>query len=180
VLAPTLTVTFRDGRTERLLVDGEEIVANPGPRPVPWRHVLVAVDFSDASVGALRIGDALARLNAAQMTVCHVVHHVTPVSPLFPHYASVPDMEVSRREQEGDVERLDGLVADAIGRGADQYEAVILNGPPGEEIVRLARDRGVDLIVVASTGASGLERMLLGSVAEAVARNAHCQVLVAR
>ena len=53
-------------------------------------------------------------------------------------------------------------------------------GYPPEQIIKFAKDQGVDMIVVGHLGRSGVERILLGSVSEAVVRNAHCPVLVVR
>jgi nucleotide-binding universal stress UspA family protein len=55
---------------------------------------------------------------------------------------------------------------------------VFLEGDPAEEIVRYGRDAGMDLIVMGTHGRTGVERLLLGSVAEKVMRDASCSVLV--
>ncbi len=57
---------------------------------------------------------------------------------------------------------------------------VFLEGDPATEIVRHARDAGVDLIVMGTHGRTGVERLLLGSVAEKVLRDAPCSVLVVK
>jgi nucleotide-binding universal stress UspA family protein len=57
---------------------------------------------------------------------------------------------------------------------------VILEGDPAEEIVRYGRDAGMDLIVMGTHGRTGVERLLLGSVAERVLRDASCSVLVVK
>jgi nucleotide-binding universal stress UspA family protein len=51
-------------------------------------------------------------------------------------------------------------------------------GVPEEAIVRLAEEEEVDMIVLGSHGRTGITRLLLGSVAEAIVRKAHCPVLV--
>jgi len=56
----------------------------------------------------------------------------------------------------------------------------VLSGNPKEVILEEAKDWNADLIVVGSHGRRGLKRFLLGSVAEAVAMNAHCSVVVVR
>jgi nucleotide-binding universal stress UspA family protein len=53
-------------------------------------------------------------------------------------------------------------------------------GYPPEQIMKLAKDEGVHMIVIGHIGKTGLERILLGSVSEAVVRNAPCPVLVVR
>lgn len=57
---------------------------------------------------------------------------------------------------------------------------VFLEGDPATEIVRYAQDAGIDLIVMGTHGRTGLERLLMGSVAEKVMREAKCSVLVVK
>jgi nucleotide-binding universal stress UspA family protein len=61
-----------------------------------------------------------------------------------------------------------------------EVEEMVVHGEAAAEIVRVARDRNVDLIVIASHGRTGLGRILFGSTAEAVVRHAHCPVLVVK
>jgi nucleotide-binding universal stress UspA family protein len=61
-----------------------------------------------------------------------------------------------------------------------KVEEVVAHGDAASEIVRVARERGVDLIVIASHGRTGLGRMLFGSTAESVVRHAPCPVLVVK
>jgi nucleotide-binding universal stress UspA family protein len=57
---------------------------------------------------------------------------------------------------------------------------VLLEGDPATEIVRYSQDAMIDLIVMGTHGRSGLERLLMGSVAEKVMRDAPCSVLVVK
>jgi nucleotide-binding universal stress UspA family protein len=57
------------------------------------------------------------------------------------------------------------------------YEHRLLSGDPAREIVRLADEEGVDMIILGTHGRTGLKRLLMGSVAEAVVRRAMCPVL---
>jgi nucleotide-binding universal stress UspA family protein len=57
---------------------------------------------------------------------------------------------------------------------------VFLEGDPADEIVRYATDAGMDLIVMGTHGRTGLERLLMGSVAEKVMREARCSVMVVK
>jgi nucleotide-binding universal stress UspA family protein len=65
------------------------------------------------------------------------------------------------------------------GEGVD-VETVILEGKPADEIVNYAREQNIDLIVVGTQGKKGIERLLLGSVAETIIRSATCRVLVVK
>lgn len=60
------------------------------------------------------------------------------------------------------------------------YTHVFLEGDPATEIVRYANDESVDLIVMGTHGRTGVERLLMGSVAEKVMRDAPCSVLVVK
>jgi len=61
-----------------------------------------------------------------------------------------------------------------------KVEQLIVHGEAASEIVRVAKDRKVDLIVISSHGRTGLGRILFGSTAEAVVRHASCPVLVVK
>jgi len=67
----------------------------------------------------------------------------------------------------------------AKGAGVD-LETVILEGKPAAEIVKYATEHKIDLIVIGTQGKKGIERLLLGSVAENVIRSAPCRILVVK
>ena len=118
-------------------------------------QILFPTDFSAASEAARRVAVDMARETGATL---HVVHVVPPVTD-----ASLP------------AEQLTGLAED-IGVGL-RVTTALLGGSAGREIVRYARERGIDLIVVGTHGRTGLSRAILGSVAESVVRLAPCLVL---
>jgi universal stress protein A len=64
--------------------------------------------------------------------------------------------------------------------GNIRFEHRLLGGVPGLEITRLAEEEKADLIVIGTHGRTGLSRLLMGSVAEAVVRRATCPVLTLR
>ena len=64
--------------------------------------------------------------------------------------------------------------------GRVSLRRLVRKGIPYIEIIKLARDEGVDLIITGSCGRSGVKSMLIGSVAEKVVRNAPCPVLTVR
>jgi universal stress protein A len=65
-------------------------------------------------------------------------------------------------------------------RGSVRVETVVGQGAPAAEILRIAAEQQASLIVIATHGRTGLERLALGSVAERVIRAAPCPVLVVR
>jgi nucleotide-binding universal stress UspA family protein len=118
------------------------------------RQIVFATDYSDISRAAGRAAADLARQFRATL---HVVHVVPPVT------------DPGRSGALADV-------VDDLGPGLDVVTAV-LNGLPAREIVAYAQRHGAGLIVLGTHGRTGVSRVLLGSVAEAVVRRARCPVL---
>jgi universal stress protein A len=139
-------------------------------------RVVVAIDGSQASEGTLQALAAQFNSQQAAVRVLHVVEPFTiAVSPLMaPDYA--PELEARLKDGRALVERAKNIL-DASGFAA---EAEVREGDIREMIIESAEDWGADLIVVGSHGQKGLPRILLGSVAEAVARHASCSVEVVR
>jgi nucleotide-binding universal stress UspA family protein len=137
-----------------------------------WKKICCAVDFSDPSRAAMEEACALARRTGAELTLLHV----------WDPHAPSPEVLLAKLEQAGpELEaRLASWARDAGARMGGSARTVLLTGPAAGEIVRFARDGGVDLVVMATHGRSGLARVLLGSVAEHVVREASCSVLVVR
>jgi nucleotide-binding universal stress UspA family protein len=135
------------------------------------RHILVPVDFSPYSVGALEDALELAHVFQARLTLLHVMH--IPRTVEVDLHAYLPQMEAeARRQMEGYQQRVQ-----AAGRTGD---IVIVQGIPFQAVVDTARDQQADLIVMGTHGRTGLPHVLLGSVAEKVVRLAPCPVLVTR
>ncbi len=138
-----------------------------------WRRICCAIDFSGCSRRAMEEAAALARRLGVELLVLHVrpPAHTTAATPFAPpQHATAPAGE----------ETLAAWTADALRLAPGLTTSVELSGSPPEEIVRFAREFGCDLIVVGTHGRSGLGRLALGSVAEAVVRTAGCPVLVVR
>jgi nucleotide-binding universal stress UspA family protein len=140
-------------------------------------RILVAVDLSDASIAALRAARALAVTRNATLAVVHVVAGVADVRPFFPQSYGINAIDTVELERLA-AEALERRVAEVEGgAGAERFIEI---GAPYAEIVRRAEAWKADLVVVGSHGKTGVSRALLGSVAEHVARVAHCPVLVSR
>ena len=128
------------------------LVARPRPGT---RHILCAVDFSPASWAAARAALALHVAGGDELRFVHA------------RWSTEPAAELTRR--------LDGVVAE-LGHGIPK----LIEGAPDIVIPALAADERADLVVIGTTGHGGLGGLLLGSVAQAVARDAPCSVLVVR
>jgi nucleotide-binding universal stress UspA family protein len=134
------------------------------------KSVLVPIDFSDASLEALK--EALSLVDSPSHV--HAIHVLSDLKSEAAFIREALGMD-EREERAGAL--LSTTLADA---GAEAVEPIIRAGSAGEEISKVARELGCDLIVMPTHGREGVSRLLLGSVAERVLRLAHCPVLVIR
>lgn len=133
-------------------------------------RILVPVDFSPANEGVLRYGCNLAHRLEAQLHLLHVVAEKHGPGQLP---ADLKDrMQTARLE-------LGKLPAEIPPHGMT-ISRVVREGNPADEILRYARETGIDLIAMGTHGRSGLAYMLMGSIAERVIRGAACPVMVVR
>jgi nucleotide-binding universal stress UspA family protein len=135
------------------------------------KKILVPVDFSEWSETALAQAEAIARAQNARLLIVHV-HEPTAV---------YTDMGVGAFPVETNREALQGMLEEV--RPSDpriEFEYRLLEGMPAEEIVRLAKEEQVSMIVISTHGRRGIGRMLMGSVAESVVRRATVPVLTVK
>ena len=133
------------------------------------KKILYPTDFSSYSNQAYFHAIALAENHKASLTVLFVYNPDSITTP-----GSQGDELADRRYWQGQLEQI---------RPVDTripVTHVLLEGDPAAEIVRYGRDAGIDLIVMGTHGRTGIERLLLGSVAEKVMREASCSVLVVK
>ena len=140
-----------------------------------FQRIVCATDFSETAEAAWEVAGGLAQVHRAELTLVHVF----PDLPPSPDVA-VPSVLAVWEEQRRWVEaELDRRVADAGARGL-RARAVLKMGPAADGIVDAVTDVHGDLLVVGTHGRTGLERVLLGSVAEQVVRTAPCAVLTVK
>lgn len=135
-------------------------------------HLLVPVDFSPASADAARYADGLAQALDASVTLLHAVETF-----------SVPD--VYGITSDAFIPRdLDATVEEALQEMADEMTSevttTVMRGNPAAMVEDYAKAHAVDLIVMPTRGQSGVQRFLMGSVAEKVISRAPCPVLSAK
>jgi nucleotide-binding universal stress UspA family protein len=143
--------------------------------------VLATTDLSEPSEPALYAADEMARTRGLQLAALVVVDSDAEMQTLS--FLS----RYSARAGEALLSGFDRLVADAdlrlaalLDRLGIQARRDVRTGVATTLIARHAREQGASLVVVATHGATGLSRVLVGSVAETVARSAPCSVLVVR
>ncbi len=138
------------------------------------RNILVPVDFHTHSEALVELALAMAqKLDAAHLTLLHVLPRLPDYSDYKPD--TLKQLEATFLAQAE--AKMRGLMESVKDRGAG-IEAVVVSGDAADAIVAQARDRQADLIVIATHGAQGLEKVLLGSVADRVIKGAPCLTLV--
>jgi nucleotide-binding universal stress UspA family protein len=127
------------------------------------KKILYPTDFSSYSNQAYFHAVALAENHGASLTMLYVYSPASEAAERADRAALRTQLEQIRPSNP-----------------AIPVHHVFLEGDPASEIVRYAADAGMDLIVLGTHGRTGVERLLMGSVAEQVLRGAHCSVLVVK
>ena len=138
-----------------------------------FKKILVPLDFSASSELSVRVACDLAKAHGGALILLHVHEPIMGgdgqlLSP-FP-LDEAPEFDL----------RLEAVKADLLREGAGAVEARCQVGPAAAEIMQLARQEAVDLIVMGTHGRTGFKHLILGSVAERVVRKAPCPVLTLR
>ena len=140
--------------------------------------VVVGTDLTSADLAA-RVGAQEAGLRAVPLVLAHSLEVVGAELALAEPGAvppvAIPIVPVT--ELRATAERRLAEVLTTMGHPG---ETAVVEGPAGLALTRIADERGADLIVVGSSDRAGIDRLLLGSVAESVLAHAHCSVLVVR
>ncbi len=142
-------------------------------------RILAPTDFSDHSDHALRSAAEMARQFGAKLFLLHVVSTEALESISKAHVPTYPVDRVYEDLTQEIHEQFVKHVPSEL-RKSLETEILVLPGVPFLEIIRVARLKGVDLIVMATHGRTGLSHALMGSVTEKVVRKAPCPVLSIR
>jgi universal stress protein A len=161
-----------------------------------YSHILVPIDFSATANRALHYAIEEAEQHQAKLTLLHVLPQQHGTTVYYVHgapegrrgyeaefggslptpFPSTPHT-VRRDYDEEALTQLRDLVPSAF---SSSWDARVAIGDPADAIVREANQIGADLIVMGTHGRTGLQHVLLGSVAEKVVRHAACPVLTVR
>jgi len=137
-----------------------------------YKKVLFATDFDEIGILAAHKAKKIADENGAKLFLVHVVEPIPAYA--YPGFAGFAEVEVSIRDQ---AEKELSTLADRLGVDADHR--FLEFGSTKNEVLRVAEENKVDLIVTGSHGKHGLA-LLLGSTANAILHGAQCDVLIVR
>lgn len=145
--------------------------------PFEVGRILVPVDFSDTSTKALQYAVPFGAAFDAEVVLLHVLQ---PYSiPVELGYLPPEWVENQQAFAKSALDELGKLCIREIGARA-RSQVLVREGVPWQEIITAAQELRADLIILATHGHTGLQHVLLGSVAERVVRHAPCPVLVVR
>jgi nucleotide-binding universal stress UspA family protein len=141
------------------------------------KTILVAVDFSENSDKAFATALFMSRTFEARLLLLHVINEPVDMRGFY-----VPHISFDRLEEEiaeGAAKLMEQFCKNNL-QGIENYETLIVAGVPYQEIIHVASQKNVDLIVMGTHGRTGLDHVLFGSTAEKVVRKSPLPVLTVR
>lgn len=164
----------RAGRVLMEMGPGESKLVAQAGMVLKLKNILVPIDFSECSDKALKYATAFAEQFRASLTLLYVVQ-----VPYGTGEAGVIDFEKYKKEMTGDGKKQLEAMAKECPKTVPT-QTVVRSGSAYDEIVRVAAESDIDLIIISTHGRSGLKRFFVGSTTEKVVRHAPCPVLVVR
>ncbi|MDD2615044.1 MAG: universal stress protein [Methanosarcina sp.] len=140
-----------------------------------YRNIVIATDGSENSQRAISQGIEIAKLSGATVHALYVVDSTS--------FSSIPmdaGWEAMYEILRGEGEKAIFEVKERGEASGVEVREVLLEGHPSNEIINFAEKNNADLIVVGTLGKTGLDRFLMGSVAEKIVRGSKVPVLVVR
>ena len=134
--------------------------------------IIVPVDFSGITTKLVEYAVNIASKLSGVIHFVHAVHFYAGDTMIGLPYAQECEAKLIKDAEE----RMANLIVDNKERCTHCTGEVVI-GDPVERIIEFARAKESDLIIISTHGAKGLEKILLGSVAERVLKRAHCPVL---
>lgn len=148
---------------------------------IALRHILVPLDFSELSGIALKYAKALAENFKCSVHLLHVLDEGALSYSWMVTEGAMPKPADAREEEmlKSVRDKLNKALPEAE-REKFRGQLVTRSGSPFVEIIRYAREKNIDLIVMGTHGRGPVTHMLMGNVAEKVVRKAPCPVLTVR
>ncbi len=141
------------------------------------KTILFPTDFSQGARAAMDFAVSVAEDYKAKLILLYVIQDISIAEWYIPSSISAADL-VADMQKSADRE-MEKWAADA-GAKVAAVETLIERGVPFVEIIRTAKERNVDLLVIGTHGRTGIDHMLFGSTAEKVVRKSSCPVLTVR
>jgi universal stress protein A len=138
----------------------------------PFKRLLAPIDFDSSSIKALELAAKLAKQNDGTVFILHIVPVDMDVSGM-PQY-----VDLIKRQESLDRDKLTAIAKQHLAEV--KWEILDEMGSPDEVISEIATRMAADLIVMVTHGRRGLARLVEGSIAEKVLRNAPCPILAIR
>src|SRR5438128_4915941 len=145
-----------------------------------YKRILVPIDGSPTSARGLREAIGFAKAQKAKLQLVHVVDVHNAVLAGLEGGAAVTELAAALRARGRKILASAATVARKAGLACDTVLLESLTGPAAEPIVRQARKWPADLIVIGTHGRRGLKRLVMGSDAEQIVRNAPAPVMLVR
>jgi len=154
-----------------------------------FEKILIATDGSKHSENAAKLGIDLAKRSKGTVVICYVadINGTMPMGGIGMPFGDMGAYTIDPAVFSGLRETALQAGAKAVNRVEElanlasvPSEKRVLDGNPAAEILRLAEEESMSIIVIGSIGKTGLEKFLMGSVAEKVVRNSTVPVLVVR
>lgn len=141
-----------------------------------FKKILCPVDFSEFTDEILAYAVSVAKHFNAELHLIHVIPNLNYFTP-YESFLTPENLVAIERNIEGEV----GRDFDKITKKLDfPFQRIIKTGVTFVEIIDYVKDKDIDLVVMGTHGRSGLEHILIGSVAEKVVRKSPCPVLTVR
>lgn len=141
-----------------------------------FKKILCPVDFSEFTVEIIRYAHDIAKKYGAELHVFHVIPNLNYFTP-YESFLTPENLVAIEKNIQDEVEKDFKKVMKNIDGDAKK---IVKTGVAFVEIIDYARAESIDLIVMGTHGRSGIEHILIGSVAEKVVRKAPCPVLSIR
>ena len=134
-------------------------------------EIVAPIDLEEQTEKVVEYAAYMAQRLSANLTLLHVVELLRPIGDMVLGSTTVEDYNKNRLAYAK--EKVEKILADY-----PECKGVVVTGEIVDEIIEFAEQKGANLVIIGTHGSKGLEKLLLGSVAERVVKYSHCPTLV--
>lgn len=149
-----------------------------------YKKIVIATDGSENAKKAASSAIEIAKMTGAKLFALNVLPYIPHLSyfglPIEPLKAVSREEKDFQARLEEDGKRTLDVVRDMAEKAGVEIETLMVNGHPGSEIMKFAEKNDIDLIVMGTLGRSGIDRIVMGSVAVDVVRHAKTRVMIVK